>query len=65
MSKNYHTLEQLFCLVSFFICAGVIASLALTLKTLMLCGCFRHRAEPDAPGYSPIPTNSRLKGISA
>jgi hypothetical protein len=65
MSKKYRTLEQLVCLISFPICAGVIASLTLILKTLMLCGCFRQRAKPDAPDYSPISADGRLKDISA
>jgi hypothetical protein len=43
MMCKYGMLKQVIYLMSFFICAGVIASLTLVLKTLSLVGCFRHR----------------------
>ncbi|MGD0233482.1 MAG: hypothetical protein ABSC55_02980 [Syntrophorhabdales bacterium] len=54
MAKEYRTLEQLLCLISFFICAGVIGSLTLVLKTLVCCGCFRQHADPDRAHFAPF-----------
>ena len=64
MMCKYRTLKQLLYLASFFICAGVIASLTLVLKVLLLCGCFRHQAKSDTPACGPISADARLIPVS-
>jgi hypothetical protein len=61
---KHRTLKQLLYLISFFICATMIASLTLVLKILTLCGCFRRRADADPPDYAPISAPGPLSGIS-
>jgi hypothetical protein len=64
MMGTYGTLKQVVYLMLFFICAGVIASFTLILKTLMLCGCFRNPADADPTDFGPISTGGRLTHIS-